>query len=274
MKTILVPTDYSETADNALQYAVELAKFSKAKIILFHSYHIPIPTTEAPVMLISPQELEKENNDRIKKLEKQISKQTAGKIKIESIVRAGFVPDEVKNAANEKKADLIVMGITGAGKVAQTLMGSNATSLIKKTQVPVLVIPKNVKYKKIEKIVLAYDYSGEMEESVMKKLKGFIQLFKAKLMVVDVVKPVEVPTNENAVSSLSLENALRGIKHTLYFPEAENMEDEINSFSDSYKADWLVMIPHKHKLLSGLFHKSNTKQMAFHTSIPLLSLHE
>ena len=61
MKTILFPTDYSETAKNALQYALNLAKFSHAKIILLHAYQIPVPTGEVPVMMISPKELEKDN---------------------------------------------------------------------------------------------------------------------------------------------------------------------------------------------------------------------
>ena len=73
---------------------------------------------------------------------------------------------------------------------------------------------------------------------------------------------------------MTIENSLKDTEHTLYFPASKDTINEINDFADSHQCDWLVMVPHKHKLLSGLFHKSNTKQMAFHTHIPLLALHD
>jgi len=274
MKTILVPTDYSDTANNALQYAVELAKFSHAKIILLHTYQIPIPTGEVPVMMISPQDLEKDNSTRIKNLEREIISQTSGNIKIESVVRAGFVSEEVIDEAKEKNVDLIVMGITGGNKFGESLMGSSTTSVIKHSQTPILVIPKDARYKQIQKIVLAYDYNDVMKENTMKTFKEFVKLFNAKVLVLNVVSPVEISTYENAVAGSTIENSLKDIEHTLYFPASEDNTNEINAFADAHQCDWLVMVPHKHKFLERLFHKSNTKQMAFHTHIPLLTLHD
>src|ERR1035438_8203878 len=102
MKTILVPTDYSDTANNALQYAVELAKFSKAKIILLHVYPIPVPVGEAHITVAPFQELKKNNEEKIKKLEKKIIRQVAGKIKVQSITRSGFAVEEIMNVIKEK----------------------------------------------------------------------------------------------------------------------------------------------------------------------------
>ena len=273
MKTILVPTDYSETAGNALQYAVELAKFSKAKLILFHAYHVPVPTAETAVMLISPQELEQENIHRIKNLEKQIIKEAAG-IKTECIVRAGFASDAIKEISKEKNADLIVMGITGASKATQLLMGSNATAVMKKVQVPVLVVPNDARYREVEKIVFACSYNEPVNAAALKKVLAFVKLFSAKVLVVDMEKPVVVPVYENAVSGETLEKAFKDIEHVMFYSSAEDMADGVNEFADDHNCDWLVMIPRNHNGLGGLFHKSNTKKMAFHTHIPLLSIHE
>ena len=273
MKTILVPIDYSETAHNALQYAIGLAKFNKAKIVLLHAYQVPIPTTEMPVVLALPDDLEKENIARIKTLEKEISKQLNDEVKVEHLVRMGFAVDEIMTAAKEKKADLIVMGVTGQGKLGETLIGSNATWLIQKTHTPVLVVPQGAKFKKPEKIVWAYDYRGEVPENQSKKVKEYTKLFNANLFVLDIVKTSQVPTYENAVAGVTIEAALNGVKHSTYFPEGEDIESEINTFVDTYKADWLMMIPHKHTLFERLFHKSNTKRMAFHTHVPLLIIH-
>ncbi len=274
MKTILVPTDYSEAADNALHYAVELALLSKAKIVLLHAYHVPLPTGDVPVLLVSPAELEKENVMRIKELKKQLEKKFSEKVKLDHVVRAGFVPDEVLTVAKEKNADLVVMGIKGETRLSRALLGSNTASVMRSAQTPVLAIPSGCRFKKPSKIVLAYDFSKPVPKKVLDTLKMYTSLFNAKLLVLDVVKPEAVPVYDDAVAGLKLENSLKSIPHSLYFPEGEDVVSEINSFADSYKADWLVMMPHKHKFFSGLFHKSNTKQMAFHTHLPLLSLHD
>ena len=70
MKTILVPTDFSIAAENAVEYAIGFAKETNASIILFHSYHIPIPPTEVPIMMITSDELQKESESFLKKRQK------------------------------------------------------------------------------------------------------------------------------------------------------------------------------------------------------------
>ncbi|TAL63293.1 MAG: universal stress protein [Bacteroidetes bacterium] len=274
MRTILVPTDYSDVANNALQYAVELAKFSRAKLVLMHAYQVPVPTGEVPVMMISPQELEKENLKRIENLEKKFAEKTKGEIKIESLVRSGFAVEEIIDVIKEKKADLVVMGVTGAGKVSEALIGSHTFSLMKQTQIPVLVVPKDARFNEVKKIVLAYNYNEAVSKTAIDKIKGFARLFSAKILVLDVEKPVAVPMYENMEAGESLERSLKGVEHVLFFSSSEDIADGINTFADDHKCDWVAMIPHKHNLLDKLFHRSNTKKMAFHTHIPLLSIHD
>ncbi len=274
MKTILVPTDYSEVADNALNYAVELAKFSKAKLILMHAYQVPVPTGDIPVMLVSPMELAEINQKRVKKLEHKITKLTAGKIKVGSVTRSGFTVEEISNVIKEKNIDLVIMGITGVGEVSEKLIGSHTTSLIKQTKTPVLIIPKDAKYKKVEKMILACNYSEPVNVDAVKRLKAFAKLFDAKVLVLDVEKPAAVPMYENTAAGEKLGRALKDVDHVMFYGSSNDLTDELNSFADAHKCDWVAMIPHKHNLLSRLFHESNTKKMAFHTHLPLLSIHD
>ena len=62
MKTILVPIDYSDNSFNALHYAVNIAEHFKAKVVLYHVFEVPVTTTEMPVIIMSPEELESINN--------------------------------------------------------------------------------------------------------------------------------------------------------------------------------------------------------------------
>lgn len=274
MKTILAPIDYSDISDNALQYAVELAKFSDAKLILLHIYHLPVPTVEIPITVMVPKEIQNENEKKIKSLEKKIGTQSGTNIKVESIVRSGLIVDEIMNVIKENEIDLVVMGIIGAGKVSERLIGSHTTSLIKRTQTPVLVVPKDARYKEVKKIVLAYDYKNVVNVAAVERFKKFAKIFNAKVLVLDVEKPVEMPVYEHTVAAETLENSLEDVEHVMFFSSAEDLPDEINSFADSHNCDWVAMIPHKHVFLSRLFQESNTKKMAFHTHIPLLSIHD
>ncbi|MBA3706529.1 MAG: universal stress protein [Bacteroidetes bacterium] len=273
MKKILVPIDFSEISENALNYAAGLAKFVNGKLILLHIYHVRVPASETPLLVLSLDDLEKENMLLLKKLSEKINRQEA--VETELIVRPGFVVEGIISIVSEKKIDLVVMGITGAGKPPGVLIGSNTTSFIKKATVPVLVIPKNVSFGRIRKIVFAYDYKKVVAPTLLVKLKEFAALFNSEILVVDIVKPAEVPDFNQAVAGMMLEHSLVDVRHTLYFPsdEDDNLVQQIDSFVESHDADLLVMLPDSHKSLRELFHRSNTKRMAFHTRVPLLTLH-
>ena len=83
MKTLLAPTDFSVISLIALDYAVELAKLSDAKLIIFHAYHAPLIISEVPVVMPLPEEIEKDSFKQMKKIEKNLQHKPGGKLKIE-----------------------------------------------------------------------------------------------------------------------------------------------------------------------------------------------
>ena len=273
MKKILVPTDYSETASNALKYAVSLATFSNAELILLHIYHIPIPAGDVPVIIISPEELAKDNAERIQKLETYITTLGFPLSRVKFLSEEGMAGDEIPRIGKEQEADMIVMGISGVGALAHAVFGSVSLSVIKNSGMPVLIIPPGAVFKVPEKIALAYNYKKNLHKTILDQVIGLVNAFGAKLYVVDVVETDKMPDYESAVAGITLENALRDVEHDLYFPEAEDVTKGLNEFVDAHQCDWLVMLPHKHSFLYGLFHKSETKSSVFHTHIPLLAIH-
>ena len=272
MKTILVPTDFSEPSKNALEYASSLAKAMQAKLILYHAYHIPVPTTEMPVMIISPEELEKSNLERLEIFRKEVLKDTS--VPVECLISPGFAVDEVCELAEEKNVDLIVMGISASAKLEHVILGSVTTGVLQDTKKPLLVVPDNASFSIPRKIAFACDYNSPVNPSPIKVLKEFVKLFKAELFVIHVGAPDEEVVLAEAISGIRLENELDGIIHTLHFPSNPNIIEGLTEFQESHQIDLLVMIPKRHSLLSRIFHPSNTKRMAFHTHVPILALHE
>lgn len=268
MKTILVPTDFSKAAGNAAEYAVMLAKEIKAKVLLLHVYHVPVPASEISIMTINPDQLQKEKTALLEKEAAHLKKRSGVEVKFEA--KMGFAVDEI--LIEEKNAGLIIMGMKGAGKLREALIGSVTTSTLRKSKIPVLVIPENAKYKKPEKVVFACDYDPRTDVHTLDALKALMKTFASKVYVVNVKHKKESATVDEAVAGVRLENNLNDVEHVYYFPEKEDLVEGINKFVDDKKIDIVAIIPHRYSLLERLFHKSISKKMAFHTHVPMLAL--
>lgn len=272
MKTILAPTDFSEASENAVNYAAEVAKFARAKLVIFHGYSVPIPVSEVPVVTIPFEELEKANMDQLKALDKKLKAKHTN-LETELITKPGFVVDEITTLLDKKKIDLVIMGLTGAGRTA-ALLGSNTTSVMKKSPKPVLGIPQHAKFKKPHHIALACDYKSIVPDHVVNSFKEFVKLFGSKVLVFDVLKKAELVSYQKAAAEVNLENSLGNMDHSLYFPSGDDLPEEVNEFVERNNVDILTVMPHNYTFISGLFHHSSAKKIALHTHVPILSIHE
>jgi nucleotide-binding universal stress UspA family protein len=269
MKTILVPTDYSAAAKNAADYAVNFAKEIKARVLLFHAYSLPIlPSPDALIVVPTAAEWHKDNEDLLKIEVARLKRKTAVEISYKAVM--GLAVDEIQE--EEKKADFIVMGITGAGKLSEQLLGSITTATLKKVNKPVIVIPENVHYRNPDKIVLASDLDPLKNTKILDRLKELVAQFKSVIYIVNVREGKGEVTVANAIAEVQLETKLKDVEHFYYYLENENPVDGINEFVKTKKADMVAIIPHHYTFLERLFHSSFSKKMAFHIHVPLLVL--
>lgn len=272
MKTILVPVDFSVASENALKYAIELAKSMEARLILFHSYRVPMVSDTAP-LIVTPDELEQSSNQLLIELDNKFKKEKAG-IKTELLSKAGFAVDTILEVIEEKKPDLVVMGMKGHTNALDKLIGSNTTTIMKKTKCPVLVIPKDAKFERPFTFVLACDHKKAIAPSIVRTIKYYARLFDAKINILEIFKTEEAVTYENSVPAVLLEYTLTDYDHASHLREGDDAAEELDKYIATYKPEWLIMVPREHSGLNNLFHRSFTKQMAFHTHLPLLSIHE
>lgn len=276
MKTILLPTDFSDVSDNAINYAVEFAKFTQSKLILFHVYHVPVITTDMPMMIPSMEELGEDCLEGLNKIKNRIYSLHGGSIEVECKCECGLEVDEISEFVNNNNIDLIITGMKGAGGFEEKMMGSVTTSLMRRAHCPVLAIDKSSTFKSISKVALACDFKEIKSKRALEPLKKIINLFNAHLYIVNVLKEKKdiIPTTEQAIAGVQLENMLEGINHSFHYEENAHVVDGINNFINTHTIDLVVMVPRSHSLIQNIFHEPNTKRMAFHTHVPLLSLHE
>lgn len=275
MKTIFVPLDFSKASQNALQYAGELAHLGDAQLILCHVYSLPTVISEVPVVLPTSEELEESSKKKLTKIEKKLHLSYGYGFAINSIIVGGFAEEEIVVIAEKYNADLIVMGMKGAGIIAEKIIGSVTTSVIQKSKVPVLSINEHLKFRRIDKIALASDYLEIKNAKGITVLKEIAKLFKAHIFVVNVVEDSKtMPTITSTVAGIKLDHMLEGVAHSFHLSENKDVIDGINSFVDLKKIDMTVMVPRHHTFFKTVFTEANTKKMAFHASVPLLILPE
>jgi nucleotide-binding universal stress UspA family protein len=273
MKTILIPTDFSEIADNAISYALEFSKIFQSKIVLFHAYHMPIVTTEVPVMMPTQNELESDSLEALNKVKQKLAPAGNG-VEIECVARYGLAVDEIETYADENSVDMVVMGMRGAGLIGEKLIGSVTTALIGKVKCPILIIDTQVKYRQVSKIVLASDLKEVHNSEVLNPLKELAKLLNAHVHVLNVVRePAElVPTTEEAIVGVKLEHSLEEVDHSFHYAENTDVVDGINEYVDENNIEMVAMIPRVHSVFRNIFQEPYTKRMAFHSRVPLLIL--
>lgn len=269
MKTVLIATDFSDAARNASSYGIALAKEMGAHVLLFHSYKLSTPGAGLGVS-VSGYGVKMQTDA---KLQEEAARLDIDNKNIQVVSDEGDPAEAIITIAAEKKVAFIITGMKGIGKNLKKIFGSTATSLLKDTSVPVIIVPEAAIYRKPEKLVFASDTPVE-DHYIPQQLTSVTNLLKSTLQVVKVVKD---GSNERIAlpNSSSKENdAVAGNQASFTTIEGKDVTNALNDFMEEQRADILVMLPHKHAWTDKLFKKSETKEMVFHTKIPLLILPE
>jgi nucleotide-binding universal stress UspA family protein len=280
METILLPTDFSETAKNAGMYAIQLAKQLGAnKIVVYHSYEIPV-TIDPLVPGIQMLDVESLKTDSEKGLEnfRVTLMAFASGMTIETFNEYGALSEGLDEVCSKVNAGLVVMGITGGGALEEKLIGSNAISVAKHTQVPVIIVPPTVQFSRIEEIMLTSDFDKEDRNVPVHLVKKVVAETGARLFVFNVDKDADeedaAGLSQKTAEGYALHALLEDIKPEFYFSQNKNFVEAVNDFVSEYQIDLIITIPKKHGFFGSLFSEGHTKKLAFHSHVPLMVIHE
>lgn len=270
MKTIIAASDFSPASRNAINYAAEMALSFKARLVVLHVYSIPV-MAEAPLIAFTLDELEKNCLRKLKRIASSLQKKYGSRLNIDCKCVCGFAVDEIKASAKTIKADLIVMGMQGAGYLQEKFNGSVTTALMAGSACPVMSIDRSMRFNKLKKIVLASDLKEIKHKDFSELVKELSLKFKATVHILNVFKPGNaMPSLGEAKEVMKLDLLLKDVKHNFNYVENESVVEGINQFVKKSKAGLVIMIGRKHSLFNRLFNEPQTKHMAFHANTPLL----
>lgn len=276
MKKILVPTDFSTCASNAVEFAVQSAKILPVEVTLLHSFEMKgnVYTDYMGVNKEFNQSLLVDVHNKLAELKKAIE-ETEGVI-VNTHVAVTPIVDAVLQATEELGIDLVVMGTLGAGALKEKLWGSKTAAVIGKTKVPLIVIPFFYAWKKPESILLSTNHF-EKEPAILDFLFEMADLYMAQVHVA-------VMTDEDD------DKAATFLEHTRKTPQYEKalkkqysedtftathlygreFEETLQKHIDENEIDILAMITYQRGFWDRVFNPSKTKRMSYHTKIPLL----
>jgi len=275
MKKILVATDFSPSAQTAIEYAVQMAQKCRSKLVLFHAYHTQPISLDIPVVDVSLDDIRVQTLESLQNIRTNLIKQY-GDMDIECGCKLGFAVDAINDYAIENDVNIIVMGMQGSSFIGEILVGSITTSLMQHAPCPVLVIGPNMTYQGIHKIVWACDGVKAPNNQVLGQLKKMMATFTGlKIFVANVIpKYIDNRTMFESRVLPVIKIFLQKEDYSVHSIESENIVEGINAFARQENVDLVVMVPRRHAIWRNLFFEPNTKRMAFHSSVPLLIIQQ
>lgn len=268
MNRILVPTDFSAVADNALKYALDVASKFNSDILLYHvySFHRRVdydrnhPEDEQPYV----KNIEQKMNDSlagIKSRAEELGVHVEGKVE-ENTPFYLF-----KNKVTKNDVELIVMGTKGATGLEKVIYGSVAATALETAKVPVLVVPPE-HATGMKRIVLATDLDG-VSPTILATLRKLASAYDAKVTILRVNTHPE--TDLISEDDLPLEGIDREYREV---PLSKSINDSVNQFVEKDGSDLVCMIRREKDFFESIFKKSVTKAHVYNSDVPFLVLPE
>lgn len=279
MTKILFPTDFSETADNAFVYALQLANTLKADLLVLHTYEMPIISTTSggdPDLIFDVYEqLELNQFDYYKKhttkLRSIAEKNSLTNINTDYVFERGILVDIIQRIVEDEKINYLVMGTTGASGIEKKLLGSNTVNAIRGVKIPVFSIPHNAHFAGLHTIGFTTLFKDK-DVSAMEEVVHVAEHFGAKIEVIHVT---DQPKNDELLAKHA-EWQARFPQPFITFNilESEDVEASVFDFMEQKNIDILAMVRRNRNFFDRLFGTSFTKKMSYHVKQPVMVLHE
>lgn len=266
MKKILFPTDFSKAAENAFHFAVALAKSINAKIDLVNVYHLPFADAANVPTEYVEEMLEEKCKLVLQRLKEFIGLHGAPWVEKQMAVYGLFIPTEIQGLVEENGYELVIMGTRGEHhSQMQKILGSVTTHTMLQAPCPVLAVPEEAKWKKIERIAYATNFEPK-DAKVSDKLMALAGELQAEVHFVHVETK---PGIGNMQDFISLKNYPFAFTEFAIVNNPSVLEG-LDQYIKEKNIGLLALLSPERRLWEKLFHSSFTKRLAFHSKTPIL----
>ncbi|MBI3510851.1 MAG: universal stress protein [Bacteroidetes bacterium] len=275
IKKILIPTDFSETAQLAIEHASFVARLTKAELLIVHvvpayEYQYEIPE---PIMHIDDREemrkmVEKKLSDTVTEVKNKYG------IAAKAFSATGKVAGEIVQIAKDENIDLIFMGTHGVSGFNERIIGSTAQKVVALAPCPVISVQQHATKLGYSNIVLPIEHSIHSREKVS-VATDLGSLFGSKIHILGLIEEKEEHAKEKMHIILdTVESAIRksGLAFSRKTVSGDNLAVEALRYADEVNGDLIMILADEESELETWMMSAVAKQIVNHSRIPVLSL--
>jgi nucleotide-binding universal stress UspA family protein len=278
MKRILIPTDFSHNAWNAIEYTLAFFKKEPVHIHLIHiTYSGSVNETDdlysnGVSIIENPGKTKQKQLHALQRKIDTLYPRSQAIIDVR-VVQSLFI-EGIKQAVKELKVDLIVMGTKGATGLKEVTIGSHTGAVITRVKCPLLVIPERAVFEGPRNIVFPTDFNLIYRQRILKTMIDVAEIHDSSINVLRVANN-EHPLNEEQEKNRAfLRDALEGKPYSFHCVKSPHLEEGLQSFIDLMDIQIIAMVAKNLNFFQRLLFKPTVAKISYHTEIPFLVLHE
>jgi nucleotide-binding universal stress UspA family protein len=273
MKKILVATDFSVCAGNAMQYAMEIAKMLKIELCAIHA----IGSTEGIFNnTYNALYIEDYYNNKRNALATWAATFTNNndfkEVTVTTVCEVGTLSTVISKYIQTNPVEMLVMGTMGSTGITG-LFGSNASMMVEKTKIPTLIVPLESKFSKNPVITLATDFSSKLSDEDANALNELIiALGSEKLNILNILAGSDFKINEEGENNFR--KKINKVELEFKYIAESKTTDGIMNYIVSNQTDILCVVKHHHNIVYRIFNRSTVNQVMNKSIKAILVLHE
>ena len=277
MKSILLPTDFSENSWNAIQYSLKFFEKSNCHFYLLHVNSLSNLTSLDTSYITTPEEIQTRfAKKQLRQFLKRISQELPHNKnhRFYSLTDYNFFIESIKNHVEERKIDMIVMGTKGVSGLKKFIVGSNTSDVITKVHCTTLVVPENAKFNSITEIAFPTDLALSYHIQTLQPISEVLDKFNSFLRILHINKKKENLNRDQQKYKELLEDYFNGYKNSFHFLTNDKIEDAVQCFVESRNIDLIVMVAKNLNYFQQILFLPTIKNISYQTDVPFLVLHE
>ena len=277
MKNILLPTDFSQNALNAIFYAMEFFANLEINFFVINIQKTSGYTTSELFTSPSSSTVYKgvlnDNKLAIEELIDSLkSKYDSERFTFKALLDFDVFTDAIQQAVVSNKIDFIVMGTNGATGAKEVIFGSNTLKVIRQVDCPLITVPEGYKFQKIKSVLLSFSPQYKFEFSKIEPLNDVISIHKSKLLILEVRDGTT--TFKDVKNQKSIENRFVEFNPAYYVLEDIPIAMAISAFEQLNPIDLNVLFVAKEYFVSRFIFGSDTSKISYASKIPMMILHQ
>ncbi|HEY4335684.1 MAG TPA: universal stress protein [Puia sp.] len=273
MNQLLVATDFSACASNAMEYAMELARVTGLEVTAIHAIGSFEGIFNNTYNALYIEEYHNSKREALKKWAATFAEKEAFRaVPIATACEVGSVSGVITKYIDANPVDLLVMGTMGSTGIAG-LFGSNASTMVEKTKTPTLIVPLESKFSPDPVITLATDFSSTLSAGDITALRELVKAFSSTdVHVVNIVEDAAWTTNE--AGETRLKEMFPGTGLEFHYIKEDSPTEGIVHFVASSGTDILCLVKRHHGVVYRLFNTSTVNKVLDKSLKAILVMHE